>query len=353
MEGPVPDGEQACACSARRGGGHHRGPCDRRPPVDRRHPLRARRRSARGPRVFDGSQRVLRRPSARLSVPRRAKPRGTGPARSSGRRRPLRARPKPAGPRSSPSSRRPAPVSRPATWMASAPRCRRSVGTSSGPRSTGAIRYGSRRMHWRWTSPPPRAGRSETRRGAVPGVFAAALLVLEPSSELAVALGARARTGAELNAKLGEAKDAAQRGKWRAALRLALAVVAIQKDFPGAAAVVADARDALAPKPRPSPQRRSRRRPRRRRPHRRRPAAGRRPRRLLNLLRRDASRDSSRPRPHQHAHGAGRLPRPALRRHGLGGRRHDAVVPGGPAVGRLVGRQRRLRLRRHGPGRRG
>jgi len=33
---------------------------------------------------------------------------------------------------------------------------------------------------------------------------------------------------------------------------MALAVVAIQKDFTGAAAVVADARDALAPKPKPA-----------------------------------------------------------------------------------------------------
>jgi len=81
------------------------------------------------------------------------------------------------------------------------------------------------------------------------GRFAAALLVLKPSSELAVALGARARTGEDLSAKLGQAKDAARRGKWRAALRIALAVLAIQKDFPGAAALVADARDALAPKP--------------------------------------------------------------------------------------------------------
>jgi hypothetical protein len=85
------------------------------------------------------------------------------------------------------------------------------------------------------------------------GSFAAALLVLEPSSELAAALGAQARTGAELSAKLGEAKDAARRGEWRAALRLALAVMAVQKDFSGAAAVVADARHALAPKPKPKP----------------------------------------------------------------------------------------------------
>jgi len=84
------------------------------------------------------------------------------------------------------------------------------------------------------------------------GRFAAALLVLEPSSELAVALGARARTGEDLSAKLGKAKHAARRGEWRAALRLALAVLAVQKGFPGAAAVVADARDALAPKPKPA-----------------------------------------------------------------------------------------------------
>jgi len=84
------------------------------------------------------------------------------------------------------------------------------------------------------------------------GRFAAALLVLEPSSELAVALAARARTGEDLSTKLGKARDAARRGEWGAALRLALSVLAMQKDFPGAAAVVADARDALAPKPKPA-----------------------------------------------------------------------------------------------------
>ena len=82
--------------------------------------------------------------------------------------------------------------------------------------------------------------------------FAAALLVLEPSSERAVALGARARTGENLEARLGKAKAAARRGKWREALRLARGVLAVQKDFPGAAAVVADARDALAPEPEPA-----------------------------------------------------------------------------------------------------
>ena len=84
------------------------------------------------------------------------------------------------------------------------------------------------------------------------GRYAVALLVLEPSRDLAVALEARARTGAELSAKLGEAKDAARRGEWRTALRIALAVIGVQKDFPGAPAVVADARHALAPKPKPA-----------------------------------------------------------------------------------------------------
>jgi cell division septation protein DedD len=83
------------------------------------------------------------------------------------------------------------------------------------------------------------------------GHFAAALLLLEPSSKRAAALRAHARTGEDLSAELGQAKDAARRGKWRAALRLALAVLARQKGFPGAAAVVADARHALAPKPAP------------------------------------------------------------------------------------------------------
>ena len=83
------------------------------------------------------------------------------------------------------------------------------------------------------------------------GRFAAAFLALEPSSKQAVALRSRARTGEDLSVKLGEATDAARHGKWRAALRIALAVLARQKGFPGAAAVVADARDALAPEPAP------------------------------------------------------------------------------------------------------
>ena len=84
------------------------------------------------------------------------------------------------------------------------------------------------------------------------GRLAAALLVLDPSSELAATLRARAQTGQELGAKLDRAKDAARRGRWRAALHTALAILAVQKDFPGAAALAAQARAALAPKPKPT-----------------------------------------------------------------------------------------------------
>jgi hypothetical protein len=85
------------------------------------------------------------------------------------------------------------------------------------------------------------------------GQFAAAYLVLDPSDEAITALANRARTGEKLRAQLAEARAAARRGQWRTALRLALAVTAVRKDFPGAAALVADARAALAPKPEPTP----------------------------------------------------------------------------------------------------
>lgn len=93
-------------------------------------------------------------------------------------------------------------------------------------------------------------GKAEWSRA---GRLAAALLVLEPSSRPAAALAARAGAGEKLRAKLGEARSAARAGRWREALRLALAVVAARKDFPGAATLVADARRALAPKPKPKP----------------------------------------------------------------------------------------------------
>ena len=76
--------------------------------------------------------------------------------------------------------------------------------------------------------------------------------MLEPSSAEAAALAAKAGTGEELSARLAEARDAARHGQWRKALRLALAVTAVREGFPGAASVIADARKALAPKPKPS-----------------------------------------------------------------------------------------------------
>jgi hypothetical protein len=81
--------------------------------------------------------------------------------------------------------------------------------------------------------------------------YAAAVLVLDPLAQSATALGAKAKTGEALTAKLAKARDAAGHGRWRTALRLALAVTAARKGFPGAATLVARARRALAPKPSP------------------------------------------------------------------------------------------------------
>ena len=82
--------------------------------------------------------------------------------------------------------------------------------------------------------------------------YAAAVLVLDPLAQSATALGAKARTGEALTAKLAKARDAAGHGRWRTALRLALAVTAARRDFPGAAGLVAQARKALTPKPSPA-----------------------------------------------------------------------------------------------------
>jgi len=91
------------------------------------------------------------------------------------------------------------------------------------------------------------------RRGAWgrAGRFAEALLVLRPADEATTALEAKARTGVKLSAKLAEAHDDAIHGHWRSALRLALAVTAVEKDFPGVSGLIARARVALAPKPKP------------------------------------------------------------------------------------------------------
>jgi hypothetical protein len=83
--------------------------------------------------------------------------------------------------------------------------------------------------------------------------LAEALLVLRPSDQAAKALSAKAQTGAALGAKLAKARTEASHGNWRSALRLALAVTAVDKDFPGASRLIAKARKALKPKPKPTP----------------------------------------------------------------------------------------------------
>ena len=84
------------------------------------------------------------------------------------------------------------------------------------------------------------------------GRYAAALLLLDPSSVVAGEITAKAESGQNLSAKLADAKQAARAGEWRKALRLALAVQAARKDFPGVASLVADARAALKPEPQPT-----------------------------------------------------------------------------------------------------
>ena len=83
------------------------------------------------------------------------------------------------------------------------------------------------------------------------GRYAAALLLVEPASDAAKALAARAVTGEKLTERFAMATTAAHGHHWRTALRLALAVTAVRKDFPGAATLVAQARKALKPKPKP------------------------------------------------------------------------------------------------------
>jgi hypothetical protein len=82
---------------------------------------------------------------------------------------------------------------------------------------------------------------------------ASALMLLDPSSKEAAELVDRATTGRRLSARLAKAQQAARRSQWKTALRLALGVTAVRKDFPGASAVIAKARKALAPKPLPAP----------------------------------------------------------------------------------------------------
>jgi hypothetical protein len=76
--------------------------------------------------------------------------------------------------------------------------------------------------------------------------WASALLALRPASPEAADVSLKAEKGRELSARLADAGDAARRGEWRKALRLALGVAAVRKGFPGASTLIAEARRALA-----------------------------------------------------------------------------------------------------------
>ena len=83
------------------------------------------------------------------------------------------------------------------------------------------------------------------------GLYATALLTLDPSAMQGSKLSSRVKTAVDLQDELDKARAAAGRGSWREALRRARGVLREWPGFPGAAAVVAQARKALAPKPKP------------------------------------------------------------------------------------------------------
>lgn len=97
------------------------------------------------------------------------------------------------------------------------------------------------------------AGALAEARWAAAGLQAAALLILAPGDPQAERFADRADQGVRLEAKVEAARAAARRRDWKEALRIARAVLAERRDFPGASAVVADALAALAPKPKPKP----------------------------------------------------------------------------------------------------
>lgn len=84
-------------------------------------------------------------------------------------------------------------------------------------------------------------------------LWAAALLHIDGKDAAAKRLQARARRGARLQERLGQARAAARDGQWQRALRLARAVLDEWPGFTGAAALVREAQAALAPRPRPTP----------------------------------------------------------------------------------------------------
>ena len=81
------------------------------------------------------------------------------------------------------------------------------------------------------------------------GRLAAALRLLAPGAHAGRLLAARSREAAALQAQLAAARAAAHRHHWHRALRLARRTLRRWPGFPGAAAVVAEARAALKPKP--------------------------------------------------------------------------------------------------------
>lgn len=83
--------------------------------------------------------------------------------------------------------------------------------------------------------------------------LAAGLLAVDGADDTALRLARKARDGAALQADLRRARDAAERGRWREALTRARDILKAWPGFPGAAALVARASDALAPPPAPAP----------------------------------------------------------------------------------------------------
>jgi hypothetical protein len=78
--------------------------------------------------------------------------------------------------------------------------------------------------------------------------WTAALLALRPDSSEAAAFTQKVKKGRALSARLSDARDAARRGEWRKALRLALGIAAVREGFPGTSSLIADARRELAGK---------------------------------------------------------------------------------------------------------
>jgi hypothetical protein len=85
------------------------------------------------------------------------------------------------------------------------------------------------------------------------GLYATALLLLDPGDAKGAALAKRARGNEILQGRLAAASTAARAHRWRPALSLALAVLHARPGFPGAADLVRRARVALRPKAKPRP----------------------------------------------------------------------------------------------------